>query len=94
MSKLTEQEANALAYELNNALQFATEKFMREHPKANITVALGAANIYMATMLCNAPTKQQALETLPGAINIVTELIKATPDAFFSLRNSNNINLN
>lgn len=80
-------DQNALAYLLNNEFQKTTERFKKTHPEMTLNAVIGAANIFIATMHCNAPTKGEALEVLEQNFNIIRELINGTPDVFFTKQN-------
>lgn len=83
------QEQNALAYKLNEKLINATEKFRRDHPKMSINAIFGAANVYVAGWLSNAPNKAAALEMLEANHAILQNLINSTPDYMFGHNKSN-----
>lgn len=83
--KPSEQDANDLAYELSNELQDATEKFAQRHEcEMSVKIALGAANVYMASWLTHAPSREEALKSLDICADIVRNLIETTPDFFFN----------
>ncbi|MBD5351887.1 MAG: hypothetical protein HDR86_03560 [Bacteroides sp.] len=75
---------NNLAYRLHEYLMAATEQFEAENPgKVDISIMLGAANIFLTGLLVNAPSKALAKETLAECHHIQTRLIDATPNHFF-----------
>lgn len=80
-------DQNALAYLLNNEFQKATDKFKKTHPGMTLNAVIGATNIFIASMHCNAPTKGEALKVLEQNFNIIRELINGTPDVFFTKQN-------
>lgn len=80
----TLEQSNTLAYRLNKALMDATDQFCADHPRqVDIPIVLGAANIYIAGLVANAPSKQMALQTLADCHKIQQDLINSTPDSFF-----------
>lgn len=77
------QEENNLAYELNYRLVDAVEDFGKQHPGMSINVIFGAANVFMAGWLSNAPSKKVAHEMLDANYAVMRNLIDATPDAVY-----------
>ncbi len=80
-------DQNTLAYLLNDEFQKTTDRFKKTHPAMTINAVMGAANVFIASLHCNAPTKGEALKVLEQNFNIIREVINGTPDAFFTRQN-------
>ena len=78
-----QERQKSLAYSLNEKLQYATQRFLDKHPKATINAIFGAANVFIASWLCYAPTKEDALKVLDENCKILKNMIEETPDNFF-----------
>lgn len=76
-------ENKNLAYALSHELANATDKFLEEHPETNLSVILGAGNLYLTGFLTLAPTKEKALEVLDRCVERMRRIINITPDNFF-----------
>lgn len=81
------QEENMLAYELNQRLVDAVESFRMAHPTMSINVVFGAANVFMAGWLSNAPSKEAAHEMLDANYQVMRNLINSTPDEIYKQHN-------
>lgn len=82
-------DQNALAYLLNNEFQKTTDRFKKTHPAMTLNVVMGAANVFIASLHCNAPSKVEALKVLEQNFNIIRKVINGTPDAFFTKQTPN-----
>lgn len=78
-----EEQKNNLAYMLAGELIKTADKFARKCPKSDHSVALGAGNTYIASILVGAPTKADALKTLDDCVALMRNAINQTPDSFF-----------
>lgn len=76
-------DQNQLAFMLNDKLQNATDKFVREHRAININGIIGAANAYLAMWLTHAPSKADAMKALDEDVKILRNILDKTPDEFF-----------
>lgn len=85
-------DQNNLAYLLTSEIQKTTEKFVKTHPYMSINGVMGAANVFMASLLCNAPSKEEALKTLDANFNIIRNIITDTPEQIFTTKINPNLN--
>lgn len=74
---------NQLSYRLNEHLSNATDEFIQENPEADVFTLIGAANIYLSSLIVNASNRQLAIKTLEECHAIQRNLINNTPDSFF-----------
>lgn len=85
-----QKQLNALAYQLHDQLQDATEQFAHDNPDTSVFVVLGAANLYLASLLCHAPDREKAKHKLHKCTKIIEGILDNTPDVYFGFQNSQN----
>lgn len=80
---MKESEKSTLAYLLNEELFKTSNEFMKKHPETDPSVILSAGALYIASLITQASTKEKALETLDGCVELIHSVINITPDHFF-----------
>lgn len=81
---MTEKEINRRAYALADKLNDKLGEILQKEPQP-IPVILGAANVFLASTLVNAPTKSDALKTAESCFQVIRGAINGTPDQMFGL---------
>lgn len=81
---MKEKEINRRAYALADKLNDALGDVLQRDPQP-IPVILGAANVFLASTLVNAPTKADALKTAESCFQVIRAAINGTPDPMFGL---------
>ena len=90
----TKEQKNKLAHLLCAELLEATEEFVNKHPEADMTAPLGAGSLYIGCILCAAPTKDAAKETLENCVKAIRGMIESKPDSRFRAGSCGDLNLN
>lgn len=78
-----------LPYELFNRLAAETQKFMEEFKCYDPAVIIGAANLYLAGTMVQAPSKEQAKTVLEADFDIIRTIVTDTPDEMFRIPHVN-----
>lgn len=82
-------DANKLAYELAERLHEETRRFMTEFRTGDPGVVLGAANLYLASVMVQAPSKDNAMTVLESDFDVIRNILIQTPDKMFRIPHVN-----
>ena len=80
---IKEIQLQRLAYQLADKLNHTTRQFIHEYRTTESRCVFGAANLYMAGLFVNFPTKEKAFEVLEKNFDKIREILNATPDEAF-----------
>lgn len=78
-----DEQQNQLAAMLADKLHHTAIKFKRNCPRLNINGTIGAANIFLVNHYTFAPSKAVALEEIEKDFEIIRNMLRVLPDAYF-----------
>ncbi|MCM1490476.1 MAG: hypothetical protein NC095_06590 [Muribaculum sp.] len=78
-------DSKQLAIQLVEKLHIETRRFMEEYRTADPTVVVGAANLYLASVMMQAPSKENAMKVLEADFDVIRSIVLDTPDEMFRI---------